>query len=96
MAETDCVIICVPTPLNKYRESDMSFVFNTTKTIAQYLRKGQLIVLESTTYPGTTDEDMRPMLEETGLKAGKDFILRFPLSERIQIIRIIQQVPFPK
>lgn len=77
LAETDCVIICVPTPLNKYREPDMSFVFNTTKTIAQYLRKGQLIVLESTTYPGTTDEDMRPMLEETGLKAGKDFYLAF-------------------
>lgn len=73
----DCIIICVPTPLNKYREPDMSYVFNTTKTIAGNLRKGQLIVLESTTYPGTTDEDMRPILEESGLKAGEDFYLAF-------------------
>ena len=73
LSAMDCIIICVPTPLNKYREPDMSYVFNTTKTIAGNLRKGQLIVLESTTYPGTTDEDMRPMLEEAGLKAGEDF-----------------------
>lgn len=73
----DCVLICVPTPLNKNREPDMSYVFNTTKTIAQYLRKGQLIILESTTYPGTTDEDMRAILEQTRLKAGVDFYLAF-------------------
>lgn len=73
----DCIIICVPTPLNKNREPDMTYVFDTTKTIARYLREGQLIVLESTTYPGTTDEDMRAILEETGLKAGKDFHLAF-------------------
>lgn len=77
LQDMDCIIICVPTPLNKYREPDMSYVFNTTKTIASNLRKGQLIVLESTTYPGTTDEDMRPMLEESGLKAGEDFYLAF-------------------
>ena len=77
LSDIDCVIICVPTPLNKNREPDMSFVFNTAKTIAQYLRKGQLIILESTTYPGTTDEDMRFILEETGLKAGEDFYLAF-------------------
>lgn len=77
LSEMDCIIICVPTPLNKYREPDMSYVFNTTKTIAQYLRRGQLIVLESTTYPGTTDEDMRGILEESGLKAGEDFYLAF-------------------
>lgn len=77
LAHMDCIIICVPTPLNKYREPDMSFVFNTVKTIAQYLRKGQLISLESTTYPGTTDEDMREILEATGLKAGQDFYLAF-------------------
>lgn len=75
LSEMDCIIICVPTPLNKYREPDMSYVFNATKTIAQYLQRGQLIVLESTTYPGTTDEDMRAILEETGLKAGEDFYL---------------------
>src|SRR3990172_6948887 len=59
LKDADCIIICVPTPVNKYREPDLSYVFNTTETIAKHLRKGQLIVLESTTYPGTTDEDMR-------------------------------------
>lgn len=73
----DCILICVPTPLNKQRGPDMSFVFDTAKKIALSLRKGQLIVLESTTYPGTTDEDMRRILEETGLKAGEDFHLAF-------------------
>lgn len=73
----DCILICVPTPLNKHREPNMAYVFDTTKTIAQYLNKGQLIVLESTTYPGTTDEDMRLILEGTGLKAGKDFYLAY-------------------
>jgi len=73
----NCFILCVPTPLNKNREPDMTYVFNTTKTVAQYLRKGQLIVLESTTYPGTTDEDMREILEKTGLKAGEDFYLAY-------------------
>ena len=77
LSDMECIIICVPTPLNKYREPDLSFVFNTTKTIALNLRKGQLIVLESTTYPGTTDKDMKTILEETGLKAGDDFHLAF-------------------
>ncbi|MDD5169326.1 MAG: nucleotide sugar dehydrogenase, partial [Syntrophales bacterium] len=77
LSKMDAVIICVPTPLNKYREPDLSYVMNTTGTIAHYLRKGQLIILESTTYPGTTDEDMRGVLEETGLVAGKDFYLAF-------------------
>ena len=77
LSSMDCIVICVPTPLNKNREPDMDYVFGTTKTIAKYLRKGQLISLESTTYPGTTDEDMRAILEETGLKAGKDFHLAF-------------------
>ncbi|MHB8159801.1 MAG: nucleotide sugar dehydrogenase [Thermoleophilia bacterium] len=77
LAAMDCIIICVPTPLNNYREPDMSYVFETTRSIAANLRKGQLIVLESTTYPGTTDEDMRAILEETGLKAGEDFHLAF-------------------
>jgi UDP-N-acetyl-D-glucosamine dehydrogenase len=77
LSDMDCILICVPTPLNKYREPDLSYVFNTTKTIVRYIRKGQLIVLESTTYPGTTDEDMRIILEETGLKAGEGFYLAF-------------------
>jgi UDP-N-acetyl-D-glucosamine dehydrogenase len=77
LRDVDCIIICVPTPLNKQREPNLSYVFNTTRTISQYLRKGQLISLESTTYPGTTDEDMRAILEETGLQAGRDFYLAF-------------------
>ncbi|MGO9613954.1 MAG: nucleotide sugar dehydrogenase [Dissulfurispiraceae bacterium] len=73
----DCIIICVPTPLNKNREPDMSYVFNTTRLIAQNLKREQLIVLESTTYPGTTEGEMKDILEETGLKAGKDFYLAY-------------------
>lgn len=77
LPDMDCILICVPTPLNIYREPDLSYVLDTTKTIARHLRKGQLIVLESTTYPGTTDEEMRIILEETGLKAGQDFYLAY-------------------
>ncbi len=77
LKKMDCIIICVPTPLGKHHEADLSYVLNTTDMIAKYLRKGQLIVLESTTYPGTTDQDMRKILEKTGLKAGKDFHLAF-------------------
>ncbi len=77
LRERDCIIVCVPTPLNANREPDMRFVFDTTRTIAKYLRPGQLIVLESTTYPGTTDGDMRAILEADGLKAGADFHLAF-------------------
>lgn len=77
LTKMDCIIICVPTPLNKHREPDMSYVFGTGETIAKYLQKGQLIILESTTYPGTTDEDLRKILEKSGLKAGEDFYLAF-------------------
>lgn len=77
LKKMDCILICVPTPLSKYREPDLSYVINTTKTISHNLIKGQLIILESTTYPGTTDEDMRAILEERGLKAGKDFFLAY-------------------
>lgn len=74
----DAVIICVPTPLNKNREPDISFITDTGHRIAPHLTKGMLIVLESTTYPGTTDEDLRQVLEAgSGLKAGKDFHLAF-------------------
>jgi len=76
--ETEAVIICVPTPLNKNREPDISFILETGKSIAPHLAKGSLVVLESTTYPGTTDEDLREVLEEgSGLKAGTDFHLAF-------------------
>jgi len=77
LSEVDAIIICVPTSLNKYHEPDMTYVFNTGETIAKYLRKGQLVVLESTTYPGTTDEDLKAILEKSGLKAGEDFYLAF-------------------
>ncbi|MGV8018738.1 MAG: nucleotide sugar dehydrogenase [Ignavibacteria bacterium] len=73
----DAVIICVPTPLNINREPDLSYVLNSTREIAKHLRKGQLVSLESTTYPGTTDEDMLKILSETGLRVGKDFYLCF-------------------
>ena len=72
------VVICVPTPLNKNREPDISYIIATGKAIAPHLRRGMLVVLESTTYPGTTDEDLRKVLEEgSGLKAGSDFHLAF-------------------
>jgi len=77
LKETDVVIICVPTPLNINREPDLSYVLNSTREIAKYLRCDQLISLESTTYPGTTDEDILNILNKTGLKAGKDFYLCF-------------------
>jgi UDP-N-acetyl-D-glucosamine dehydrogenase len=78
VATVDAVIICVPTPLNKNREPDISYIINTGRTIAPHLKRAQLIVLESTTYPGTTDEDLRNALEEgSGLKAGSDFHLAF-------------------
>lgn len=76
--EVEAVIICVPTPLNKNREPDISFIIKTGKSIAPYLNKGTLVVLESTTYPGTTDEDLREVLEAgSGMKAGTDFHLAF-------------------
>jgi UDP-N-acetyl-D-glucosamine dehydrogenase len=74
----EAVIICVPTPLNKNREPDISFILETGRLIAPHLSKGALVVLESTTYPGTTDEDLRKVLEQaSGMKAGHDFHLAF-------------------
>ena len=76
--DVEAVIICVPTPLNKNREPDISFIVKTGEAIAPHLQKGTLVVLESTTYPGTTDEDLRGVLEAgSGLKAGTDFHLAF-------------------
>ena len=77
LTEADAILICVPTPLDSHRNPDLSYVLNTTRTIADNLRRGQLVVLESTTYPGTTDEDMLPILESKGLRAGRDFFLAF-------------------
>jgi UDP-N-acetyl-D-glucosamine dehydrogenase len=76
--EVEAVIICVPTPLNKNREPDISYIIETGKAVARHLQKGTLVVLESTTYPGTTDEDLRAVLEiGSGMEAGKDFHLAF-------------------
>ncbi|MCX7973094.1 MAG: nucleotide sugar dehydrogenase [Candidatus Aminicenantes bacterium] len=77
LAQVEAILICVPTPLDAHRNPDLSFVIKTTETIAQYLGPGQLIVLESTTYPGTTDEVMLPILEKKGLKVGQDFYLAY-------------------
>jgi UDP-N-acetyl-D-glucosamine dehydrogenase len=75
--ELDTINICVPTPLRKTKDPDMSYIVSAVEGIAKYLHAGMLIVLESTTYPGTTDEVVQPMLEATGLKAGVDFFLAF-------------------
>lgn len=78
LREADCIVICVPTPLTKQREPDMSYIVGTANTLAEHLQKGQLVVLESTTYPGTTREVLVPPLEQkSGLKAGKDFFVAF-------------------
>jgi UDP-N-acetyl-D-glucosamine dehydrogenase len=77
LRKVDIIIICVPTPLNVNREPDISYVLNSSNEIAKYLRKGQMVSLESTTYPGTTDKDILSILSKTGLKVGKDFFLCF-------------------
>jgi UDP-N-acetyl-D-glucosamine dehydrogenase len=73
----DAILICVPTPLNSNKDPDLSFITNTARIISNYLKKGQLVVLESTTYPGTTEEEVLPILEKTNLKVGKDFFLAY-------------------
>lgn len=77
LGDMDIIIICVPTPLTDHLQPDLKYVEDTTRAIAKTLRKGQMVILESTTYPGTTREVMKPILEETGLKAGQDFQLAF-------------------
>jgi UDP-N-acetyl-D-glucosamine dehydrogenase len=77
LREADAISICVPTPLSKFKDPDVSYIVAATETIKKVLRPGQAIVLESTTYPGTTREIMLPALESTGLKVGKDFFLAF-------------------
>ena len=77
LGEPDAVLLCVPTPLNRNREPDMTYVEASARAVAQQLRPGQLVVLESTTYPGTSDELIRPILEATGLTSGTDFYLAY-------------------
>lgn len=75
ISEVDAILICVPTPLDKFREPDLSFVLDTTNAIAPFFRKGQVMSLESTTWPGTTDEKLKPIVEKQGFTVGEDFFL---------------------
>src|SRR5688572_15219209 len=77
LGECDVIVICVPTPLRKTKDPDMSYIISAGEEIQKYLRRGQLIILESTTYPGTTDEVLQPMFEEKGFKLDEDFLLAF-------------------
>jgi UDP-N-acetyl-D-glucosamine dehydrogenase len=77
LKDADIILLCVPTPLGKHNEPDLTFVIESTKAVANILRKGQLVVLESTTYPGTTRDEMLPILEATGLTHGEDFFLAY-------------------
>ena len=77
VASADCVCICVPTPLDQYQQPDISYVKASAESIVPYMHKDMLIVLESTTYPGTTEELLKPILEKSGLKCGVDFHLAF-------------------
>ena len=77
LTEADVIVICVPTPLTANKDPDISYIVNVTEEIAKYIRPGQLVTLESTTYPGTTEEVILPRLEQSGLKVGQDFFLAF-------------------
>jgi UDP-N-acetyl-D-glucosamine dehydrogenase len=77
IGEVDAIILCVPTPLNKYREPDLSYVLSTAESCIAHMRKGQVLSLESTTYPGTTDEELLPRLQQKGFEVGKDVFLVF-------------------
>ncbi|MBF0477691.1 MAG: nucleotide sugar dehydrogenase, partial [Deltaproteobacteria bacterium] len=77
LGETDCVLICVPTPLTRNREPEVSFIRSPAETTARHLHTGQLVVLESTYYPGNTREVLKPILEYSGLTAGQDFFLAY-------------------
>lgn len=77
LSKCDVIIICVPTPLRKTKDPDMSYILASGKEIQKYMRRGQLVILESTTYPGTTDEVLQPMFEEKGFKLNEDFLLAF-------------------
>ena len=83
-AKCDCVCICVPTPLDAHQQPDISYVRSSTESIMPYVHKDMLVVLESTTYPGTTEELCKPILEKSGLKCGEDFYLAFSPSALIR------------
>lgn len=77
LTEVDAIIICVPTPLSKFKKPDLEPVYQTGKTVSKYLKKGQIVVLESSTYPGTTNPELKNILESSGLSSGKDFYLAY-------------------
>ncbi len=77
LTEVDAIIICVPTPLSKFKKPDLEPVYQTGKTVSKYLKKGQIVVLESSTYPGTTNPELKSILERSGLSSGKDFYLAY-------------------
>ena len=87
IADVDAIIICVPTPLNKYREPDISFIVKTMEAILPYLEKGQVVSLESTTYPGTTEEEIGRRVIDKGFRIGEDIFIIFPRKEKIQEIK---------
>ena len=95
LADADAILLCVPTPLGPHREPDLSFVLDCTEMVARTLRAGQLIVLESTTYPGTTREEMQPILEASGLVCGTDFFLAYS-PEREDPGRDIDRATIPR
>ena len=96
LGDCDVIVICVPTPLTPHREPDLCFVEETARTIAARLRPGQLVVLESTTYPGTTDEVLKPILESSGLRSGQDFFLGFSPEREDPGNRNFRTVTIPK
>jgi UDP-N-acetyl-D-glucosamine dehydrogenase len=95
LADADAILLCVPTPLGPHREPDLSFVLDCTEMVARTLRVGQLVVLESTTYPGTTREEMQPILEASGLVCGTDFFLAYS-PEREDPGRDIDRTTIPR
>lgn len=96
LKRVDVVIICVPTPLDSHKNPDLSFVLNTTDVIAKNMKKGQLVVLESTTYPGTTEEKMLPILEAKGWKGGEDFFLAYSPERENPGDRVFTTANIPK
>jgi UDP-N-acetyl-D-glucosamine dehydrogenase len=96
LAAADAILICVPTPLGPHREPDLSFVEGTVRAIAEVLRPGQLVVLESTTYPGTTRDVVKPILEGTGLRSGKDFFLAYSPERKIPAIATLRRRRSPR
>ena len=97
ISEVEAILICVPTPLNEYREPDLSFVLDTAEVLAPHLPKGVLVTLESTTYPGTTEDELRVVLENgSNMIAGKDFHLAYSPEEKIQVETTHLSKRFPK